>query len=408
MADEADDEASGEKLHDPRSTRHDDPGTGQPGKDGQSKDDQSKPGGSGQPEPKKRPVWPLFVAGAVVLAFVFVVLVIIFAPHADVHTDDAYVTAHYTTVAPRVSGQVSGVYVNDNQPVRAGQLLATLDPHDYQTALLEAEATLSSDQARVAQAAAEVARQPAIIRQAAAQVASAGAKRDLSLTDAQRYANLAASGADTVQRRQQADTTLRQDSASVVSARSELRSQRDQLAALQATEAAAASQVQADQTRVAQARLNLSYTRLLAPIDGYIDQRTTQTGDFVSPGAAMMTVVPLNAAYILANYREVALRHMAPGQRARIHLDAYDIDLDGVVNSIPPASGATYSPVPPNNATGNFTKIVQRLPVKITVSPGQPRAKLLRLGMSVEVTVHTGLADVVAQQTARRERLMTP
>jgi membrane fusion protein, multidrug efflux system len=211
-----------------------------------------------------------------------------------------------------------------------------------------------------------------------------------------------------VQRRQQADTTLRQDSASVVSARAELQSQRNQLAALEATEAAAISQVQADQTRVAQARLNLSYTRLLAPIDGYIDQRTIQNGDFVSPGAAMMTVVPLNAAFVLANYRELALRHMAPGQRASIHLDAYEIDLDGLVNSIPPASGATYSPVPPNNATGNFTKIVQRLPVKITVNPGQPRAKLLRLGMSVEVTVHTGLADVVSQQTRTRRRVTSP
>jgi membrane fusion protein, multidrug efflux system len=402
MADDQD-EGSGEPLKDPRSTRHDAPAGGEGDKAGSDKDEEG-----GRPKPKKRPVWPLFLAAAVVLVFVFAVLLIVFAPHGDVRTDDAYVTAHFTTVAPRVSGQVSGVYVNDNQPVRAGQLLATLDPRDYQTALRDAEAALQSDEARRDQAAAEVARQPAIITQAAGQVASADARLDLSSTDARRYANLAATGADTAQRRQQADTALRQDRASLVSAEGELASQRRQLAALQAAEAAAAAQARVDQARIDQARLNLSYTRLVAPFDGSIDQRTAEAGDYVAPGAALMTVVPLEQVFILANYREVALRHMAPGQHVRIHVDAYNIDLDGVVNSIPPASGATYSPVPPNNATGNFTKIVQRLPVKITLVPGQPRARLLRLGMSVETVVHTGLEDVAAVQQRQGARVGSP
>jgi membrane fusion protein, multidrug efflux system len=385
-----------DQLKDPRSIGHDQP-------EEKGKDDKK----DGKPKPKKRPVWPLFLVGAVVLAFVFVVLLIIFAPHGDVHTDDAYVTAHYTTVAPRVGGQVQSVLVNDNQPVRAGQLLATLDPRDYQTAVLSAEAALQSDEARRDQAAAEVARQPAVIRQAEDQVASARARLALSSADAARYTNLAVSGAGTVQQHQQADTTLRQDRASLASAENERAAQLRQLQALEAAEAAAVGQIRADQSRLQQAQLNLSYTRLLAPMDGSIDQRTVEVGDYVSPGAATMTVVPLDQVYILANYREVALRHMAPGQHVRVHLDAYDIDLDGVVNSIPPASGATYSPVPPNNATGNFTKIVQRLPVKITLTPGQPRARLLRLGMSVETTVHTGLLDVAAEQARTPDRRVT-
>lgn len=123
-----------------------------------------------------------------------------------------------------------------------------------------------------------------------------------------------------------------------------------------------------------------------------------QVGNYVGPGAPLMSVVPLDQIYIEANYREVALRHVLPGQHVTIHVDAYDLDLDGVVDSVPPASGAAFGAIQPNNATGNFTKIVQRLPVKLLVSPGQEEAKLLRLGFSVETTIHTGLANVTGRQ----------
>ena len=131
-----------------------------------------------------------------------------------------------------------------------------------------------------------------------------------------------------------------------------------------------------------------------------VGNRSVQVGDYVAPGTALLTVVPLDSAYIESNYREEALRHMRPGQHVRIHVDAYAIDLDGIVQSVPPASGAEFAPIAPSNATGNFTKIVQRLPVKIVVAPGQPLARLLRVGFSVETTVHTGLADVVGAQQA--------
>lgn len=342
--------------------------------------------------------WPWFLAGGIVLVFVIVVLLVIFLPHSRVKTDDAYVTAHYAMVAPRVSGQVAAVHVDDNQNVRAGQLLVSIDDRDYRAALDQAEAALAADRAQVDQAGAQVARQPAIIRQAQAQVDAARARLGLSRADQVRYANLAATGAGTFQQHQQADTTERQDRASLESTQADLAAARRQLDALKANRTTARAKVQADAAQVEQARLNLSYTRIVAPIDGTVDQRSVQVGNFVGPGAAMMIVVPLHQAYIEANYRELALRHMHPGQHVRIHLDAYDVWLDGYVESLPAASGAALSPIPPNNATGNFTKIVQRLPVKIVPYPNQPLARLLRIGMSVETIVDTHLDDVVAAE----------
>ena len=349
--------------------------------------------------------WPWFLAGAIVLVFVIVVLLIIFLPHSRVKTDDAYVTAHYAMVAPRVSGQVSGVHVDDNQTVRAGQLLVSIDDRDYRASLDQAGAALAADRAQVDQASAQVARQPSIIRQSQAQVDAALAKLGLSHADQVRYSNLAATGAGTFQQHQQADTTEAQDRASLESAQADLDAARHQLYALKANRTTALATVQADQAQIEQARLNLSYTRIYAPIDGTVDQRSVQVGNFVSPGGALMIVVPLHQAYIEANYRELALRHMRPGQHVRIHLDAYDVWLDGYVESLPAASGGALSPIPPNNATGNFTKIVQRLPVKIVPYPNQPLARLLRIGMSVETIVDTHLEDVVA---AHRQHPVQP
>ena len=162
----------------------------------------------------------------------------------------------------------------------------------------------------------------------------------------------------------------------------------------------------ADRARLEQAKLDLGYTRIIAQIDGMVGQRSVQVGDYVGPGATIMTVVPLDRLYIDANYRETDLLHVRSGQPVTIHVDAYDLDLRGTVDSVPPASGASFAPIPPNNATGNFTKIVQRLAVKVDVAPGQPEAKLLRVGFSVETTIHTGLEDVVGEQrdTSHRTR----
>ncbi len=383
----------------------------QDGKD-KPKDDKDKPK-DGKPKdkekpPKRKPVWPWLLGGIIVLGFIAAVLVIIFAPAPDVWTDDAYVTAHYATIAPRVSGQVASVEVDDNQSVMAGQLLTTIDDRDFRAALANAEAMLQRDRAQLADAEASIQRQPAVVDQSQTQNPSAAAQLVLAQANQKRYHDLAATGAGTVQERQQADAQLQQAQSSVDQAKASTEAAKRQIPILTAQRAAAAATVKSDEAQVEQARLNLSYTRILAPLDGMVGERTVQVGNYVAPGASLMVLAPLDHIYVEANYREVALRHVLPGQHVRIHVDAYDLYLDGVVDSVPPASGAAFGAVQPNNATGNFTKIVQRLPVKILVSPGQNEAKLLRLGFSVETTIHTGLADVQGEQGATTTRLTAP
>ena len=371
-------------------------------------EDKDKRGDKDTPPAKRKPLWPWLLGGAIVIGFIAVVLAIIFGPAPDVWTDDAYVTAHYATVAPRVSGQIATVDVDDNQPVSAGQLLATIDDRDFRAALATAEATLERDKAQLAEADASISRQPAVVDQSQTQNPSAAAQLAFAEANQKRYRNLAATGAGTFQERQQADQQVQQAQSAVDQARASTEAARRQVPVLQAQRAAAEAAVKADQARVNQARLNLSYTRILAPVSGTVGQRTVEVGNYVAPGASLMVVAPLDQAFIVANYREVSLRHVLPGQHVTIHVDAYDIDLHGVVDSVPPASGAAFGAIQPNNATGNFTKIVQRLPVKVVVSPGQNEAKLLRLGFSVETTIHTGLADVVGGQRQTPARVTAP
>jgi membrane fusion protein, multidrug efflux system len=352
------------------------------------------------------PSWPFVLVGLVVAIFVAVVLYTIFRPRPDVWTDDAYVTAHYATIAPRISGQVTSVSVDDNDTVRAGEVLAMLDPRDNQTAVASAEAALGRDTAQLGEISATVARQPSIIEEQRSAVASSQAKLAFAQANARRYDNLALTGAGSTQDHQQADAALQQDQASLDGAQASLDASRRQLDVLTAQRSAAEATVRLDHAQLDQARLNLSYTRIVAPIDGVIGERSVQVGNYVSPGTTLMTVVPLDQVYIEANYREVELLHVRSGQPVTIHLDAYNINLGGTVDSIPPASGTSFAPIAPNNATGNFTKIVQRLPVKIVVASGQPLAKLLRVGLSVETTIHTGLEDVVYEQS-RSTRLVT-
>jgi membrane fusion protein (multidrug efflux system) len=356
--------------------------------------------------PAPLPHWPLVLVGLVVVIFTAIVLYIVFRPRPDVWTDDAYVMVHYATIAPRISGQVTIVPVDDNEAVKTGQVLAALDPRDNETALASAEAAVARDGSLFDEIVANLSRQPSIIEQQQAAVVSARARLAFAQDDARRYSNLAATGAGTMQEHQQADTTLRQGQAALDGAQAALAAARRQLDVLTAQRAAAEAAVRADKAQLEQAKLNLSYTRVRAPIDGMVGERSVQVGNYVSPGTTLMTVVPLDQVYIEANYREVALLHVRSGQPVTIHLDAYNIDLEGTVDSVPPASGAAFAPIAPNNATGNFTKIVQRLPVKIVVTPGQPLAKLLRVGLSVETTIHTGLEDVVDEQRRSSDRLI--
>jgi len=354
---------------------------------------------------KPIPYLPFVMAGTVVFVFLLIVIWIVFFPSGRVWTNDAYVTAHYTTIAPRISGQVQAVRVDDNQMVKRGQVLVQLDPRDYETALAEAQARLAQDKALVLDTEATVNRHPAIVTERQANVRRLKAQLQFARLNARRFKNLAATGAGSRQEGQATAAQLQQLRAQIEGAEAAVKAEEEQTRVLTARHEAALKTLQQDAARVHQAELNLSYTKIIAPFDGMVGEKTVQNGNFVGPGAALMALVPMNALWVRANYREIALRHVQPGQKARIHVDAYNIDLDGVVDSVPPASGAAFAPLAPENATGNFTKIVQRLPVKIVISPDQPLANLLRMGFSVETTIYTGNADIVGRQAKTSEAI---
>ncbi|WP_336762264.1 HlyD family secretion protein [Asaia sp. VD9] len=342
--------------------------------------------------------WPFVVTGLIILGFCAIILAIIFVPNRKVWTNDAYVTAHYATIAPRVPGQVIDVLVDDNQSVRAGQVLVRLDPRDYETTLEKNRAQLGHDEALVLDTEAAVDRQPSMIEESKAEAARIEAQLVYARQNARRYQNLAQTGAGSTQEHQLTDASMREMEANLRSMKARVAAAEADIPILKARHEASMRKLIIDRAIVHQDELNLSYTEIRAPFDGMVGEKTVQAGNYVAPGAAMMALVPMNQLWVMANYRELALRHMRPGQHARIHVDAYDMDLDGIVDSIPPASGAAFAPIAPENATGNFTKIVQRLPVKIIVTPNQPLAKLLRMGFSVETTVDTGLENVVDEQ----------
>jgi len=342
------------------------------------------------------------MVATLIVGFVGVAALRIYAPTPNVWTDDAYLEAHYATIAPRVAGQVVAVKADDEDRVKAGQILVELDPRDYRTALAQAQGQVTVAQASIQNIDARIAMQKAEVAQNAAQVQQAQASLTFAQQQATRYGTLARDGWGTVQNAQQWASQQRQDEAGLKSAQHARKVTVRQLAALKAQRNSAEGKLE---EATAQAQLNLSYTEIRAPVDGMIAGRSVQVGNYVSPGTGLMAMVPLSQIYVEANYREVQLQHVKAGQPATIHVDAYNIDLTGTVVDVPAATGTTFTPLPPENATGNFTKIVQRLPVKIIVAPDQPLARLLRVGMSVETTVHTRLADVVAAYRDPGERL---
>jgi len=358
------------------------------------------PSSSVAPVPRKgrfAASWPWALAGLIVVGFVAVVTWRIVTPQADVWTDNAYVRVHSAVIAPRISGQVTAVRVGNDDVVRVGQVLVELDDLDARAAVAAAEAGLSRDHAMVENAAASILRQKSVIDQTGAQVNTASAQLDFAKADATRYDYLAKTGSGAVKTQQQADSALRQSRAALDEAKAALEAAQAQMSVLQTQEVSARASVRASEAQLDQARLNLSYTKVLAPVDGMVAQRGVQVGNYVNAGAGMMAVVPLSEVYVEANYREVELKHVQTGQRARIHVDAYDIDLEGTVVGVPAATGATFATIQPDNATGNFTKIVQRVPVKIVLDDHNLKG-LLRPGMSAEPTVNTKATVIAARE----------
>jgi len=307
-----------------------------------------------------------------------------------VSTDDAYVQADSITIAPRVAGYISEVAVADNQSVKAGQVLARIDDRDLRTALDQAHADSQTAESNVANITARLEMQQTAIDEAAAQLTSTQAALNFATQDQQRYSELARNGAGSVQQAQQTRSLLLQRTADLLRAQAALDGARQQVAVLKTARASAESALEHARAVEHQAELNLGYATITAPADGTVGARTLRVGQYVQAGTQLMAIVPLNAVYVVANYKETQLTDVRPGQPVDIEVDTFpDQDVHGVVDSIAPASGSEFALLPADNATGNFTKIVQRIPVKIMLDRDARLAGMLRPGMSVEPTIDT-------------------
>ncbi|VIO77153.1 putative multidrug resistance protein EmrK [Bradyrhizobium ivorense] len=317
-------------------------------------------------------------------------------------TDDAYVKADTTIIAPKVSGYIARVLVTDNQPVKAGQLLAEIDDRDYRTALNQARADVDAADAAVRNLDAQLALQQPVIDQSKADVTAAEANLKFAQEEQARYDGLMKSGSGTIQRAQQTDAALRANTAQLQGAKSALSAAERKVDVLTTQRAQAVAQ--ADRARAVehQAELNLSYTEIKAPVDGTVGARTLRVGQYVQAGTQLMAVVPLDAVYVVANFKETQLTNVRNGQPVELTVDSFhNTRLKGHVDSLSPASGLEFALLPPDNATGNFTKIVQRVPVKIVLDDDNLTG-LLRPGMSAVPVINTKAAVVAERETKRR------
>jgi membrane fusion protein (multidrug efflux system) len=305
-------------------------------------------------------------------------------------TDDAYLEADSVVVAPKVSGYVTDVYVADNQPVQVGTPLVQLDSRQYRVALDQARATVDARMADIQRAQADIQQQYANIAQAKAQLQVAAVSLRHANDEVARYAPLAATGAETTERlaeltsqRDQARATLTANAAALAAAQT-------QIAANTAAIAQARAQLEAAKANAAQSQLDLDNTLVRSALAGKVGDRTVRVGQYVQPGTRMLTVVPVQNTYIEANFKETQISRMRIGQPVTLHVDALSgTDLHGVVDSFAPGTGSQFALLPPENATGNFTKIVQRVPVRIRIETGPETRSVLLPGLSVTVDVDT-------------------
>jgi len=305
-------------------------------------------------------------------------------------TDDAYVQAHSVLISPKVSGYISEAPVDDNQSVHAGEILARIDPRDYQTALDQARGNVTAAQASIDTLSRQIAQQKLAVEQARQLVVSDQAALVYSQQDFQRYTALAKTGYGTVQRAQLSQADIREKQAALQHDATGVGVVKKQIGIFEAQLAQANATLAQQQAIEHQAELNLSYTTITAPVDGTVGVRTLRVGQYVQAGTQLMAVVPLQAVYVVANYKETQLTEVRPGEPVTIDIDTFPgIMVHGRVDSLAPASGQEFALLPPDNATGNFTKIVQRIPVKIVVDNGDPLAGMVRRGVSVEPTIDT-------------------
>jgi len=306
-----------------------------------------------------------------------------------VSTDDAYVQADNTTISPKVSGYLHEVLVRDNERVRTGQVLARIDERDFRVALDQARAEVAAAQAAIASKQAQLEVQQAVIEAAKATVDLDQATAGFAAQENKRYTDLAATGYGSVQNAQQAQSRIAAAQAAIARDTANLASALKQVDLLKAEIVQAHAALARAEAVQSQAQLNLDYTTIVAPIDGVVGNRSLRVGQYVQAGTQLMSVVPVSGAYVVANFKETQLTDVRDGQAVDIAVDMFPgRTVHGHVDSIAPASGQEFALLPPDNATGNFTKVVQRIPVKIALDRGNASIEL-RPGMSVIPTIET-------------------
>jgi membrane fusion protein (multidrug efflux system) len=307
-------------------------------------------------------------------------------------TDDANTAGDVTPLSAKVSGYVADVAVSDYQLVHKGQLLVEIDPVDYRAQLLQAEANLAAAQATLANLANQKDVQRALVRQAEATIEGTQADLVRYGLEAQRQRDLLRTRiAGTQQTVEQADANEKRTQAQLALNNAQLDQQKALLASLDIQQNQLQAQVRAAEAQVTLAQNNMTYTHIVSPADGLVGLRQVRRGQFVNVGTQVISVVPLPRIWVIANYKETQMTNVRLGDPATVTVDAFpDLKLTGYVDSWSPGTGSTFALLPPDNATGNFTKVVQRVPVKIVLDPNEALGTLVRPGLSVEATIDTG------------------
>ena len=305
-------------------------------------------------------------------------------------TDDAYVRGDITPLSAQVEGYVRLVAVGDFQMVKAGDLLVQINDDDYQARVAQAEADVLGAEAAIQKLKARKDLQHAEIDQAQREIEATQADVDRTVLELRRQRALLATTYGTPQKVEQATADEKRFEATLARNQAELQGARRQMGVLDTEESQLRAEAKAKKALLDLAKINLGYTRIVAPVNGMVGERGVRAGEYLRPGTQVISVVPLNNVWVVANYKETQLTHVATGQKAEVTFDTFPgVTVTGRVDSIAPASGSQFSLLPPDNATGNFTKVVQRIPVKIVLDGDNPLAGRLRPGMSAVATILT-------------------
>jgi membrane fusion protein, multidrug efflux system len=347
-------------------------------------------------KPGKRKFIMMGVFGLLALAAVGYGVYFLLVGRFYISTDDAYVRANNTTLGARIAGHVAAILPADNAIVHTGDVIFKIDDGDYKIAVDAARTRIATQQATIDRIGRQVTALVSAVEQASAQLASQEAALKRAGLDYDRQQALSTKGFASRATFEQSEAGRDQGVAAVKAAQAAYDAARDNVEVTRAQQAEAQAQFAELQTTLAKAERDLAFTSVRAPVDGTFSNRMVNTGDFIQAGQRLANVVPLNDVFIDANYKETQLKRIRPGQPVTIKVDAYGLrKFAGTVESISPAAGSVFTLLPPDNATGNFTKIVQRLPVRIRVPKDVAKQNLLRAGMSVYTTVDTrqGAAD---------------